>query len=363
MRPNGAVLCCEDRNTALPKSKDPSSADPKPTEKDERPRARLEWDALPVFLAVAETGSINRAAAELKIQPSSVSRRIDELEKRLEAKLFVRASTGMTLTSAGEDLRDSVRTMRHHADNIERKIRRRDKRDEGMVALATPDGIGSLWLAPRVGSFLAANPRIQLSMDCRFGPALPERKPDISIVADKSIIEVGDDTSELCTMHYVFFAAPNYLATYGTPRSVASAVSEHRTLRHTAQITQRENWGARASAVEALASFGFETNSSQAVISALREGAGIATAPSYLKVLAPELVMIGTEPAVPIKLWLILHREAREAQRVARVAEWIRAAFDPRTNPWFRDEFVHPDDFAETQKPAATRTTSKRTRR
>jgi DNA-binding transcriptional LysR family regulator len=325
----------------------------------------LDWDAIRVFLAVALTGSVNKAAAELKLQPSSVSRRIDELEHRLEAKLFDRRRTGMILTDAGADLYDHAQSMQRHADDIERSVRARDRREEGLVTIAAPDGIGSLWIAPRVGEFVARNPRIQLSLDCRIGPTPPDadRRPDVSIVLDKTHAEIGDDASALATMHYVFMASPRYLETYGTPKSIAAAAGDHRALRQTGQVSQRETWGARANAVEALASFAFETNSSQALVASLQAGAGIAVAPTYLKTIAPELVVVGAEPAVPIKLWLVIHRESRQAARVARVAEWLKAMFDPRQNPWFRDEFVAPEEFAAALEKPEKAIRARRSRR
>lgn len=329
---------------------------------DHRPRARLDWDALPVFLAVSETGSVNKAAAELKIQPSSVSRRIDELEIRLDVKLFSRRRTGMVLTSAGEDLKDRALSMRHFAEDIERSVRSRDRREEGLVTIAAPDGVGSLWLAPRIGDFLACNPNIQISLDCCVGPATPDadHRPDITIALDKSLADIGDDMSALATMHYVFMAAPSYLETYGAPKSAASAAGDHRTLRQSGQISQRETWDARATAVETLASFSFETNSSWALVAALCAGSGVATAPTYLLTIAPELVIIGEERSTPIRLWLVVHKESRNAARVMRVAEWLRSVFDWRENPWFRDEYLGPEDFLPRQQkvpepPAARR--------
>lgn len=305
-----------------------------------------------MFLAVAEARSINKAAAQLKIQASSVSRKIDALETSLEVTLFHRRTTGMVLTEAGEDLVKRARSMQHFADDIERSVRSRDKREEGLVAIAASDALGSLWIAPRVTDFLNRNPKIQISLECITGPGKPDDvRPDITIALDKSIADVGDDIMQLATLHYVFVASPQYVETYGTPRSMASAAGDHRTLRQTGQVAQRESWGARASAVETLAQYSFETNSSPAAMSAIRAGAGVATVPTYVFSFAPELVIIGQEQSVPIALWLVVHKEARNAVRVTRAVEWLKSIFDVRNNPWFRDEFIHPEEFA-AEEPA-----------
>lgn len=318
----------------------------------------MDWDDVRIFAAVAAVGSINKAAADLKVTPSNVSRRIDDLETRLEVKLFQRRRTGMVLTSAGEDLYDRAQSMQRFADDIERSVRARDKREEGQVIVAVPDGVGSIWLAPRLPDFLSRNPKIQIALDCKTGgqPPEDEGRPDITITAVESEADVGDDVTLLATMHYVFVASPHYLETYGTPKSAAAAVGDHRTLKQTGQITQRESWGKRAEAVDALAQFSLESNSSGAIFNALRAGAGVGTVPTYALTIAPELVLIDPAAVVPIKLWLIVHREARNAVRVTRTAEWIKSIFDTRSNPWFRDEFIHPNEFLTPEaEPAKER--------
>jgi DNA-binding transcriptional LysR family regulator len=347
-------------NRALRKSK----------HREESSGSRLYWDDVRVFASAASAGSINKAATELRITASNVSRHISDLERRLDVRLLERHKTGVTLTEAGKDLLDRARSMQRMADDIERSVRGRDRRDEGVVTIAAPDGVGSLWVAPRVGDFLSRNPRIKISLDCRVGaPRETDVRTDITIAVDAGQAQIGDDTSALATMHYVFLASPKYLETYGMPKSAPSAAGDHRTLKHSGQIFQRDSWGPRASAMEALAQFSFETNSSAALVEALRGGAGVAAAPTYVLQAAPELVIVGSEQSVPIKLWLVVRQEARNTARVTRVAEWLKSIFDSRSNPWFREEYVAPEEFSDTgdeapAKPAnAPKSVAKRRRR
>ena len=53
----------------------------------------LDWDKLKVFIVVAELGSMNAAAARLKETAPTVSRKIDELERSLNARLLRSEST------------------------------------------------------------------------------------------------------------------------------------------------------------------------------------------------------------------------------------------------------------------------------
>src|SRR5271168_709624 len=65
-------------------------------------RRRADWSTLRVFFAVAETGGINAAARALRLNPSTVTRAIEELERQLNVTLFHRGPRGTVLTEVGE---------------------------------------------------------------------------------------------------------------------------------------------------------------------------------------------------------------------------------------------------------------------
>ena len=69
------------------------------------------WEDLKIFLKVAESGSLNKAAKELNIGQPTISRRIAELEYEIGEKLFIRKNDGVVLTSKGQKLLPSVQGM------------------------------------------------------------------------------------------------------------------------------------------------------------------------------------------------------------------------------------------------------------
>ena len=79
----------------------------------------MNWDDVRVFVAVAGCKSVSKAAHALRVTPGMVSRRLDELESALDVSLFIRTSTGVTLTAAGEDMLDRALSMQRFADSIE----------------------------------------------------------------------------------------------------------------------------------------------------------------------------------------------------------------------------------------------------
>ena len=307
-------------------------------------RQRIDWADLRVFLAVAETGSFSGAAKLLGLTQPTVSRRLDELEARLGAQVVTRGMQGVRLTEAGELIRDHVVTMERSAQAVERLALSRDKRDEGRVRIAAPDGLAAFWIAPRLPEFQKENPKIAISLDAGLWPNDDlGGEPDILLTfeEDKRLDNV---VTRLATYHYGLFASPDYVRLYGTPRSMAE-VADHRVIHHVAQSRQQDTWHPKAAALQVMSGNQIETNSTAAGLFALRAGAGIGAMPTFLLTLAPELVMIGADPMARLSLWLVHHAEARKTERVRRVLDWLKKIFDNRENPWFREEYVAPSEF------------------
>src|ERR1700761_8589553 len=68
----------------------------------------LAWDDFRIFLAVVQTGSVNRAATHLGLSQPTASRRLSRLEERLGVRLFDRDRTGPRLTHHGRRILNDV---------------------------------------------------------------------------------------------------------------------------------------------------------------------------------------------------------------------------------------------------------------
>lgn len=316
-------------------------------------RQRADWSDLRVFYAVAETGSFSEAANQLGLTQPTVSARIRDLETRLSVRLFNRSPHKLTLTEAGEEIRDHVVTMERSASAVERLAADRDKRDEGRVVVAAPDGLATYLLMPELARFFRESPDISLGVDCGLWcDSEVGTNVDISLQFD-TVSNPDIVTTPIAYYHYCLYSSQNYLDLYGTPTSLP-AVADRRYLHHVAQTRQRDNWAIKSAAFQGLANIGLATNSSSAVIEAVRHGAGIAALPTVASVFAPELVMLDLPPMARLELRLCIHRDLAGAARIQRVTQWLREVFDAKTKPWFRAEFVHPSEFVPA-KPQVVR--------
>jgi LysR family glycine cleavage system transcriptional activator len=117
--------------------------------------------ALPAFEAAARLGSFTRAARELGVTQSGLSRRISALERWLGAPLFSRRGRTIALTE------DGLRFAAAAADTIRRIEQARADFGagvQGQVRVGALPSIGGLWLAPRLQRFLAVEPGIAVTV-------------------------------------------------------------------------------------------------------------------------------------------------------------------------------------------------------
>jgi DNA-binding transcriptional LysR family regulator len=305
---------------------------------------KLDWNDVRTFLAVTECGSLNAAARLLGMTQPTISRRMEEFEYRLKAKLFERTSRGVMLTEAGLTVRDFAQSMARFGGAILRDVAGRDDTHVGRVRLMAPDGLAAFLLAPRLANLQRANPNLQLSIDCGlWNGTMLEAEPDL-------YLEMTDTYSPdlvsmpIATIHYAAFASREYLDLYGAPKTVGE-LADHRKVRHTSHRWQRSTWSPKATALSQLAEHCFICNSSAATFQAIRAGVGIGPLPTYVTTIAPELVMLDFEPWAHPALFLRHHGHIEHQHRVKVVRDWLLEVFDPTDQPWFREDFIHPANF------------------
>jgi DNA-binding transcriptional LysR family regulator len=317
-------------------------------------RRRADWSHLRVFFAVAESGGINAAARALRLNPSTVTRTVEELERQLNVTLLNRGPKGVTLTEAGQLAFQRVRTMERTAQALELEIADVEALPEGRVRLAAPDGLAGYFVSPQLPTFLRAHPGVDLSIDCGLWPDRPlEGEADLTLTFSEPAY-ADAIARPIAHVHYALFASRDYIDLYGAP-ATAQEVLQHPYIHHVAQIHQQEIWGERAKAFQLLTDRRVETNSSAVVIQAVCNGVGIAALPTSILSVLPDLVMLDIPPLAPAKLWLTYHREIVRLARVRLVADWLTSLFDGRTQPWYRSEFVHPRHFQAAGEPTELR--------
>ena len=93
----------------------------------------LDWSDLRVFLAVSASSSFTAAAKAVRLDQTTVGRRIASLEATLGTKLFRRGRDGLALTAEGHEVLGLAREMEEAALALERRVGGRDRAVQGPV--------------------------------------------------------------------------------------------------------------------------------------------------------------------------------------------------------------------------------------
>ncbi|MEW6629901.1 MAG: LysR family transcriptional regulator [Pseudomonadota bacterium] len=174
-------------------------------------------DAMSLFVASVEAGSLSAASRRAGIPLATVSRRLSELERHLGTRLLNRSTRRLTLTDAGQDYLVACRRILDAVGDAERAAAGEYLSPTGELVVTAPVVFGRLHVLPVVTAFLDAYPEvdIRLTLSDRITQLLEEHidlavrigeLPDSAMVATR----IGSIRRIIC-------ASPAYLAGHGTP--------------------------------------------------------------------------------------------------------------------------------------------------
>lgn len=314
------------------------------------PRAAPDWEAARLFLEVVRKGSFRAAADHLNLTVNVVRRRVQELEHALGATLLTRHVDGVRTTPEGENVLAAVLRMERAAFGL---VQARDKTNpniSGEVRLAITEGLGTFWIAPRLVEFQRANPNLLIDVNCAMKSADVLRlEADVAIQitrpSDPDLI-----VKKLGRLHFMLFAAENYLETFGRPKTAGDLIHHRILVQSDDNVQWRNLYDRLFPGVPAAGLVSLRTNVSSAHYWSIAKGGGIGVLPTYAQAIGAQLVPLDLGIHETVDIWLTYHPDVRDIPRVARMIDWAVQAFSPQKFPWFRDEFIHPYDLAKAYR-------------
>ena len=124
----------------------------------------LDWSDLRYALAIGVAGSLAAAARQMRVNHTTVLRRLDALEQRLGARLFERTRSGYRPTEAGALVLEQARRMADQADAIERRVLGRDRELTGLLRVTTAYVVMEHLLPQPLAQFARAFPGIEVEV-------------------------------------------------------------------------------------------------------------------------------------------------------------------------------------------------------
>jgi DNA-binding transcriptional LysR family regulator len=269
------------------------------------------WDDLRFVLAVGRNGSLSGAARALKVNHSTVFRRIAQLEKGLGVRLFDRLPEGYAPTSAGEALIALGGRVEEEVVALERRLAGEDLRPSGVVRVTTTDTLVP-FLTPVCARFRLVQPQVQLELIVgQERLNLSRRDADVALRPTSAPPEtlVGRRLSGIA------------MAIYGADAYLATTVDETPLIRHdwigyddSLSHLTADHWLRQRVAPERIV---MRSNNLMAICEAVRAGIGLALLPCYLADDQPMLRRVGDPlPELTTDLWLLVHEDLRRTARI-----------------------------------------------
>ena len=284
--------------------------------------------ALQAFVAAARLGSFTRAADELHLTQSAISRQIGLLEDHFGCPLFVRQARGLALTAEGAQLLPSVQAaFKTLAQASEALVQAR-----GVLTLQLPPTFAARWFLPRLPLLRAALPELELRIATHWAEV-----PDFSRADVDAIIAHGPGG-------WPRLAAVPLMREMLTPLCAPAMRTQLRSVDDLARVTllhpnpQRREWAqwlasTKSSAVNAMsATRGQVFDTVDMALSAATRGQGVAIAdPALLRESLADGVLVmpfKRRVASGMGYFLTYPAERAGARKLVAFQGWLLAQFE-----------------------------------
>ncbi|EKY3233872.1 LysR family transcriptional regulator [Cronobacter malonaticus] len=177
-------------------------------------------DELIIFVAVVESGSFSRAAEQLNLANSAVSRAVKKLEMKLGVSLLNRTTRQLSLTEEGERYFRRIQQVLQEMAAAETELMESRQTPRGLLRIDAATPVILHLLMPMIKPFRERYPDVTLSLvSSETFINLIERKVDVAIRAG-TLTDSSLRARPLFTSYRKIVASPDYLERYGVPATI-----------------------------------------------------------------------------------------------------------------------------------------------
>ena len=284
------------------------------------------WDDLKMFLEVARHGSVHAAAKRLRLDHSTVCRRIGRLESLLAVKLFDRSRKGIAVRSEAQGLLKHIEQMDRHAGSLEDAFVRGKSNEMQVVRIATMEGIASGYLARRLPALAQFGPNVKIEL-----VSIPQAVDLSRKEADVFLSFFNPDARGLKstlfgTFSLFLYCSKDYLRRHGAPRR-REDLDAHVFVGYIDDLLaiNAVRW---LDEVVTAPDMSFHSNSVFAQCNAAVSGLGIALLPTFvgegvagLQRILPENVSVQRE------VWVSVRTEQSHLSRIKAATQFLKHIF------------------------------------
>jgi len=281
------------------------------------------WDDLRIFLEVARQGSVQAASKRLKLDHSTVTRRIGKLESLLSVKLLDRSRSGIAVREEAQALLKHVEQMDMHAGSLEDAVSGIESAQR--VRIATMEGLASMYLArclPALAQF-APNVTIEL-VSIPQTVDLTRKEADIFLSFFNPKAR-GLKSALFGKVSLFLYCSPEYLRRHGVPRE-RKELQKHAFVGYIDDLVaiHAVRW---LDEVIAKPMMSFYSNSIIAQCNAAVSGLGIVLLPTFVAAGVAGLVRILPDIVVRREIWVSIRTEQSHLARNKSVLRFMKYIF------------------------------------
>jgi len=287
--------------------------------------AAAKWDDLRVFLEVARQGSVHAASKRLRLDHSTVTRRIGKLESLLSVKLLDRSRKGIAVREEAQALLKHIEQMDLHASSLEDAITRTTTESAQTVRIATMEGIASLYLARCLGALSQFAPNVQIELvSIPQTVDLSRKEADIflSFFNPKSR---GLKSALFGRFSLFLYCSPDYVRRHGQPRD-RKDLQNHVFVGYIEDLLaiHAVRW---LDEVISGPTMSFHSNSIIAQCNAAVSGLGIVLLPTFVAAGVAGLQRILPDVSVRREIWVSIRTEQSHLAKNKSVMQFMKHIF------------------------------------
>jgi DNA-binding transcriptional LysR family regulator len=289
---------------------------------------------LRIFEAVANCGSISRAAAELHLTQPAVSMQMKQLEEQIGLPLLEQVGKRMFLTEAGQELRGHARDIAARIDGLNGAMDQFRGLERGLLRLAVVS-TANYFLPRWIADFNRLHPGVRVSLQ------VANREFVLSALADNGtdLAITGQPPDSLDVVAQNFMDNPLVvIAAPGHPLASLPSIPLPRMVEET--LVVRESGSGTRAAMERLFAThrltyraGCEFGTNEALKQAVRAGLGLAVVSLQtieLELQTGCLVVLPVEGFPVVRQWYVLHRTHKRLSVAARTFRDMLLGLDPK---------------------------------
>lgn len=282
----------------------------------------FDWNDLRFFLELVRAGRLVQAASRLRVDHTTVARRLAALEAAIGARLLDKTAHGYVLTEAGHQLMAYAEVIEAQSVQAFKQVSGQDAHFTGTVRLATPEAFGSYFLCPRLGGFFDRHPGIDVELVAESRPlSLSKREADLLVTLQPP--ESGRlRVQKLTNYSLSLYASPAYLSS-APPLHSRDDLQHHRVVTYIDDLIQLPELRPMVDLLKEARAH-FRSTSIAAQTAAVAAGLGLGLLHDFAASQRPDLqIVLPDALRVTRAYWLVIPEDTRQVARISALSAYL----------------------------------------